>query len=229
MLMMEQHLYKLATWIGTFALALCFIAVLAPKAYAQSSGLPGPSVYSNVPAPQASTDVTQLPSYVNTAPVPAAAGTNDDNYKLGTGDKLKVTVYGEDDLSGEVIVDGAGQVQLPLVGQVNAGGLTVHQFVAEVTNFLGSKYLRDPKVSVSIENYRPFYIMGEVNKPGEYPYENNLNVLGAVALAGGYTYRADSDDVYIRRDGTTKEVQLPATALTQINPGDIVRVPERIF
>jgi polysaccharide export outer membrane protein len=153
----------------------------------------------------------------------------DDNYRLGTGDKLKVNVYGEDDLSGEFIVDGSGQVQLPLVGQIKAASLTVHEFVEEVQKILGEKYLRDPKVSVQIENYRPFYIMGEVNKPGEYPYENGLNVLGAVALAGGYTYRANDSDVYIRHNGSAAEVVSPASAQTRINPGDIVRVPERLF
>lgn len=229
---MTRQLRGLLAGFGTVAFALCFIVALNGQALAQTTGLPGPSV-GNAPPPaqtQNSGDVSQLPSYMNTTPAAAPpGGFEDDNYKLGTGDKLKVTVYGEDDLSGEVIVDGSGQVQLPLVGQVNASGLSVHQFVAEVTQILGSKYLRDPKVSVAIENYRPFYIMGEVNKPGEYPYENNLNVLGAIALAGGYTYRANSDDVYIRRNGSTKEVDLPATALTQIGPGDIVRVPERIF
>ncbi|MEJ0041073.1 MAG: polysaccharide biosynthesis/export family protein [Rhizomicrobium sp.] len=153
----------------------------------------------------------------------------DENYRLGTGDKVKVTVYGEDDLSGEFFVDGSGQVQLPLVGQVKAAGLTIHEFVSEVQTMLSTKYLRDPKVSAQIENYRPFYIIGEVNKPGEYPYENSLNILGAVALAGGYTYRADDTDVYIRRNGMMKEEMLPANASTRIYPGDIVRIGERIF
>ena len=153
----------------------------------------------------------------------------DDNYRLGAGEKLKVTVYGEDDLSGEFFVDGSGQVQLPLVGQVRAAGLTVHEFVTEVQTMLAAKYLRDPKVSVQIENYRPFYIIGEVNKPGEYPYENGLNALGAVALAGGFTYRADDSDVYIRRNGDPHEQRMPANAATRINPGDIVRIDERTF
>lgn len=225
---MKADLDRNMSWMGAFIFVCCFFASLMQSACAQTSGLPGPSVYSGAPQQtQSTTDVSQLPSYVNTAT--PGDSSEDDNYKLGTGDKLKVTVYGEDDLSGEVIVDGSGQVQLPLVGQVNAAGLTVHQFVAEVTKILGTNYLRDPKVSVSIENYRPFYIMGEVNKPGEYPYENNLNVLGAVALAGGYTYRADDSEVYIRRNGMTKEEAYPATALTRIEPGDIIRVAERIF
>jgi len=211
--------------IFTSALALCAMMCLGLFAPAAAQGLPGPSsaVQQHEPAPSAP---ATLPTYVGSANV---GGPADENYRLGSGDKLKVTVYGEDDLSGEVVVDGNGQVQLPLVGQVKAAGLTVHEFVAEVQSALGTKYLRDPKVSVQIENYRPFYIIGEVNKPGEYPYESGLNVLGAVALAGGYTYRADDSDVYIRRNGQTKEESLPASASTRIFPGDIVRIAERIF
>lgn len=153
----------------------------------------------------------------------------DEHYHLGTGDKLRVTVYGEDDLSGEFLVDGAGQIQLPLVGQVKAAGLTIHEFVDEVTTALKNGYLRNPRVSVEVLNYRPFYIMGEVNKPGEYPYENGLSALGAVALAGGYTYRANDSYIYVRRSDSKDEVRMPADAATRIYPGDIIRVPERIF
>ncbi len=220
---MRRYLKGLMSGLGTIGVALCFVLAIASPVAAQMSGLPGPGMYTAPPSQaEQQPSLATLPSYV------APTGT-DDNYKLGTGDKLKVTVYGEDDLSGEVFVDGSGQVQLPLVGQVNAAGLTVHEFVKEVTQILGTKYLKDPKVSVQIENYRPFYIMGEVNKPGEYPYESGMSVLGAVALAGGYTYRANDSDVYIRRDGSPREQDLPATALTKINPGDIVRIPERIF
>jgi len=174
-----------------------------------------------------------LPAAGNASSAPAHAASaspiSDDNYHLGTGDKLRVTVYGETDLSGEFQVNGSGQVQLPLVGQVKAAGLTVNEFVAQVIHALKDGYLKDPKVSVEVLNYRPFYIMGEVNKPGEYPYENGLNVLGAVALAGGYTYRADDGVVYIRRAGSNKEEHMPADANTRVYPGDSIRVPERIF
>ena len=215
------------TRLPTFFRALAVFAVLslglATPVAAQI--LPGPSSAAQQHAPQSSAPET-LPSYMGSG---SGGGPADENYRFGSGDKLKVTVYGEDDLGAEVVVDGNGQVQLPLIGQVKAAGLTVHEFVAEVQNALGAKYLRDPKVSVQIENYRPFYIIGEVNKPGEYPYESGLNVLGAVALAGGYTYRADDSDVYIRRNGATKEESLPASATTRIYPGDIVRISERMF
>jgi protein involved in polysaccharide export with SLBB domain len=193
-------------------------------AIAQDAVLPGPTAGAVLPGGQA----TAPSAPIVVAPV-QSAGVADDNYRLGTGDKMKVTVYGEDDLGGEFLVDASGQVQFPLIGQVPAAGLSVHEFVDKLTAVLGSKYLKDPKVSVEIENYRPFYIIGEVNKPGEYPYEHDLNVLGAVALAGGYTYRANDSDVYIRRNGVTKENAMPITGDTKIYPGDVVRIPERIF
>lgn len=183
--------------------------------------LPGPSRI----LPQ-TTPTTSVPaSYIPVAP----AAITDEHYRLGTGDKLKITVYGEEDLSGEFLVDGSGQVQIPLVGQVKAATLTIHEFVAEVVKALQEGYLKDPKVSVEVLNYRPFYIIGEVNKPGEYPFESGLNVLGAIALAGGYTYRANDNEVYVRRAGHDNEEEVPASANTKVYPGDIIRVKERLF
>lgn len=159
-----------------------------------------------------------------------SSGPQDESYKLGPGDKLKLIVYGENDLGGEYLVDGAGQVQLPLLGQIRAAGLSVHDFeVAVGGKFVSEGYLKDPRVSVEVENYRPFYIIGEVKSPGQYPYVNGMNALNAVALAGGYTYRADDRDVYIRRNGSAKEQEEPADQTTKIKPGDIIRVDERIF
>jgi polysaccharide export outer membrane protein len=168
---------------------------------------------------------------VRTAAVtsPQSSTADDEHYTLGSGDKVKITVYGEDDLGGEFAVDGSGHVQLPLIGQVKAAGLTLHQFAASVTLALQNGYLKEPKVNAQVLNYRPFYIIGEVNKPGEYPYENGLTVLRAVALAGGYTYRANDNRVYVRRVNDSEENSMPADSKTRIYPGDIVRVPERIF
>jgi protein involved in polysaccharide export with SLBB domain len=206
----------------TAILALLLFVGLSASSFAQ--GLPGPSVQTTKPMP-----ATALPSgFVAQTQAPGGPIT-DEHYRLGTGDKLKVTVYGEVDLSGEFLVDGSGQVQLPLVGQVKAASLTIHEFVVEVTNSLKEGYLKDPKVSVEVLNYRPFYIIGEVNKPGEYPFENGLNVLGAIALAGGYTYRANDNDVYVRRAGSKDEESMPADPHTKVYPGDIIRVAERLF
>jgi len=152
-----------------------------------------------------------------------------ESYRLGTGDKVKITVFGQTDLSGEFVVDDQGIMQLPLIGQVKAAGLTISDFQRSVTSKFADGYLRDPRVSVEVINYRPVYIIGEVNKPGEYPYVNGMSILNAVALAGGYTYRADETIVHIQRNGTGAEVKYPADDTTIIYPGDIIRVTERFF
>lgn len=206
------------------ALIMTVLSVVLMPAMAQTSSLPGAS-----PEMLKGKSTTAGPS-VPVVPIdPVAASGDDEMYRLGPGDKMKITVYGEADLSGDFAVDAAGQVQFPLLGQVNAKGSTVHEFVATLTADLAAKYLRDPKVSVQIENYRPFYIIGEVNKPGEYTYESGLHVLAAIALAGGYTNRANDSVAYIRRNGSSTEESIPLTAATRIYPGDVVRIRERIF
>ncbi|MBI3677569.1 MAG: polysaccharide export protein [Proteobacteria bacterium] len=151
------------------------------------------------------------------------------DYKLGTGDKIRIVVYGEDDLGGEFEVDGSGFVRLPLIGQVQAAGFTIRDLETQVTAQLADGYVNSPRVSADIVAYRPFFIIGEVNHPGQYPYQNDMNLLTAVALAGGYTYRADDSDIYIRRNGSIEEKEYPADATTKIQPGDIIRISERFF
>jgi len=150
-------------------------------------------------------------------------------YTLGSGDKLKVVVYGENDLSGEFNVDGSGNVRLPLIGQIAASGLTVKQLEASIAKALAGKYLVNPNVSVEVVTFRPFTILGEVNRPGEYPYQSGMTVLQAVAIAGGYTLRANEDTVMIRKKGSASETEAPADDKTTVAPGDTVRVRERIF
>jgi|SRR5579883_289999 len=169
-------------------------------------------------------------------PVPASGqqnvtGTPDKvpGYRLGTGDKVRLQVFGEQELSGEYEVDDSGYMRLALVGQVQAAGLTIQEFEKKVKAALEDGYLVDPKISVEVINYRPFYIIGEVNKPGEYPYSSEMSILNAVAKAGGYTYRANQSDVYVRRNGATKEMAVPADQTTKIYPGDVIRIPERFF
>jgi polysaccharide export outer membrane protein len=159
-------------------------------------------------------------------PVPPSAGT----YHLDVGDKVKVTVYGEDDLSGEFQVDGIGNVGLPMIGEVHAAGLTTVDFAATVQQKLQKGgFLISPRVSAEVTNYRPFTIIGEVNKPGEYPYENGMTVLNAVALAGGWTYRAEQNTVYIRHKGSDRKEPVDASNKTVVSPGDTIVVAERIF
>lgn len=151
------------------------------------------------------------------------------SYALGSGDKLRVNVFGEADLSGEFVVDDSGFVRLPLIGQIPAGGRTVRQLEQDIAARLGAQYLRDPRVSIEVMSRRPFYIIGEVNKPGEYPFVAGMSVINAVAMAGGYTYRANESSVYIKRKGASEEEKFPADDTTKLLPGDIVNVVERWF
>lgn len=151
-------------------------------------------------------------------------------YKLGPGDKIRVTVFGEDALSGEFLVANNGSVSLPLVGQVRAGGSTLTNFETAIQEQLtASGMVRSPKVSADMVEYRPYYILGEVNKPGQYTYSIGLTVTKAVATAGGFTYRADNKIVYVTREGAQNEAPVPVTAATWIGPGDTLRIGERMF
>lgn len=161
-------------------------------------------------------------------PVPVAAGSAT-AYQLGAGDKVKVNVFGEPDLSGEFLVGDDGRVDLPLIGAVQARGQTVTQFQNAVVARYSGGYLKDPKVSVSVLNYRPFFIQGEVGKGGEYPYKAGLTIQNAVAIAGGYTYRANTSKAFVRRADQDQEVEIQTNQRVAINPGDIIRVPERFF
>lgn len=150
----------------------------------------------------------------------------DDEYVLGAGDQIRVTVFGHTDLSGEFQVGSNGRVSLPLVGEMSVSGKTVEDMEQEIVSKLQPDYLKNPQVSVEVLNYRPFYILGEVNQPGSYPYVNGMRIINAVALAGGYTYRADEDDLWVTRTNGSREQAGPTT---QVFPGDVIEVPERFF
>jgi protein involved in polysaccharide export with SLBB domain len=158
----------------------------------------------------------------------APAQAVDAAYKLGVGDKLRVTVFGEKDLSGDFDVNDQGLVALPLIGTVRVAGETVQQAETLITQRYGKDYLVNPRVTVEVLNYRPFYILGEVQKPGSYPYVNGLTVLNAVALAGGYTPRANRSHIVVRR-ATDPGTEQPIGEDGGVLPGDVVRVPERFF
>ncbi|HEY1614986.1 MAG TPA: polysaccharide biosynthesis/export family protein [Rhizomicrobium sp.] len=176
--------------------------------------------------------VGALPAAAGTPPPELRLGTavqNNTAYRLGTGDKVRVIVFGEDDLGGEFDVDGSGFVRLPLIGQIHAGGLSTQELEARIEAALADGYVNMPRVSVEVTTYRPFYILGEVSKPGQYAYVNDMSALNAVALAGGYTPQANDSSVYVRRNGQVDEVKLPADDTTHIYPGDVVRVPRTLF
>jgi protein involved in polysaccharide export with SLBB domain len=150
-------------------------------------------------------------------------------YRLGTGDKLRVTVFGEKDLSGEFDVNDQGVVALPLIGPTKLAGKTISEAETQITRSYGKDYLVNPRVNVEVLNYRPFFILGEVKNPGSYPYVHGMTVVNAVALAGGYTPRAKRDHFLVKRaikpGASEQEVSEDAVIL----PGDVIRVPERFF
>jgi len=150
-------------------------------------------------------------------------------YRLGTGDKVRVTVYNEKDLSGDFDVNDQGLIALPLLGQVQVRGLTISEAQELITDKYGKDYLINPRVNVEVLNYRPFFILGEVKSPGSYPFVNGMTIVNAVALAGGYTPRANRSRVLIKRaaDPRAGEVEVPEDG--PVLPGDVIRVPERFF
>ncbi|MCY1646224.1 polysaccharide export protein [Caulobacter sp. SL161] len=166
---------------------------------------------------------------VGSEPAPVAGVAQAVDYLLGPGDKVRVTVYGEESLSGEFFVAGTGLMSLPLIGEIKVGGMTVGQFQTAVQDKLKDGYLKDPRVSAEVLTFRPFYILGEVEKPGTYPYTSGLTVLNAVATAGGFTYRADKKIVYIKRNGDASEVKGELKPSTLVSPGDTIRIGERFF
>lgn len=160
----------------------------------------------------------------NLPPLPQADN-SETAYHLGAGDKLRVTVFGAEDLSGDFSVADNGMLSFPLIGDVKAAGLTPGQLAHSLRAKLANGFMRDPKVSIQVTTYRPFYIFGEVTRPGEYPYAAGMSVLNAVALGGGYSYRANQDYVVVTRDH--KEYR--GAPDSRILAGDIIRVPERYF
>lgn len=159
---------------------------------------------------------------------PAGAQTVQD-YRIGPGDKLNITVFGQSDLSGPVVVDGSGRIAFPLLGQIDANGKTLSELRAEITAALDRDFLVDPKVSIEVANHRPFFILGQVNKPGSYSYIEGMTVRMAVALAGGFTRRARESPVTLIRgddpDKKNRDAELDETVL----PGDTIQVERRLF
>jgi len=153
-----------------------------------------------------------------------------EGYLLEPGNRIRVTVFGEDGLTGEYSVDPVGNVSFPLIGNVPGAGVTSAALAVRVQETLRAKGLmRDPRVNVEVVTFRPFYVLGEVRQPGEFPYTTGMTVLGGVARAGGYDYRAREGEVILVRVVNGERLQYKATELTPLLPGDIVRVLERKF
>ena len=168
------------------------------------------------------------PVEVVTTPVPpsgaALAAT------LQPGERVKITVYGEEALTGEYDVSPGGSVTMPLIGSVKAAGIIPNEFgrILE-SKYRGRGFLQEPHISVAVVTFKPFYVLGEATTPGEYPYRTGLTVHAAVAMAGGFTYRASKSVVLIRHTGDDVWREYSLTEPVPIAPGDLIRVPERYF
>jgi polysaccharide export outer membrane protein len=160
----------------------------------------------------------------------AVPASSDPGYKLGPNDRLRITVFGQSTLTGEYTLDGNGVLAFPLIGNIPASGMTTLELQKTIAGKLEPDYLINPSVSAEVVTRRPFFIIGEVQKPGNYPYVPDMTAINAVAMAGGFTYRARKNDFYIKRlDKDGKMVRVEASAGTILRPGDTLEVRERYF
>ncbi len=152
----------------------------------------------------------------------------EDTYRLGTGDRIKITVYGEEDLTLETTLDDDGIINYPFLGEINIEGMTVKKLENKIYKYLKGDYLLHPNVNISIETYRPFFINGQVKKPGGYPYQPGLTLRRAISLAGGYTERASKSNTFVIHP-EQPEQRIRAKQYTKIKPGDTITVEESFF
>jgi protein involved in polysaccharide export with SLBB domain len=149
---------------------------------------------------------------------------------LQPGEKIKITVYGEESLTGDYDINPAGYVTMPLIGAIRAAGRSQSGLGKDIANrYLRGGFLQDPHVTVAVVQFKPFYVLGEALNPGEYPFRSGLNVHTAVAMAGGFTYRASRSYILIRHVGEEVWKEYSLAEPVPIAPGDLIRVPERYF
>jgi len=216
---------------GARAVMVCLVAALALAGCMQTAGpvamaqpqsdldaMAYGQSYAMAPAP--------TPVVYAAAPMPAAYDTA---YKLDVGDKLRVVVYGQEGLTNSYAIDAGGSITMPLIGAVHARGRTPAGLAAEITAKLRNGYIREPSVAVEIESYRPFFILGEVAAPGQYPYVPNMSVESAVAIAGGFSPRARRDTVTLTHTDGSGSMRVAVPLGTAVGPGDTVLVGERWF
>jgi polysaccharide export outer membrane protein len=168
----------------------------------------------------------------NFAPAPPAAVlAAEPPYTLDTGDRLRIVVFGQDGLSNTYIVDAAGRITVPLIGSVEARGQTTQELASVIAERLRRGFIREPHVAIEVEAYRPFFILGEVTYPGQYPYVPNMTVETAVAIAGGFSPRAYRSEVHLDRPTPGGNVRARSTVplFTRVRPGDTVVIKERWF
>lgn len=218
-------------WLKACVLSLMaiFVSLSGPSAAWAQTQTPAPA--------QTQAEVPPIVAASPTIPPPAAvtpganppAGNALSGYVLGANDRLRLIVFGEENLSGEFQIDSSGNVSLPLIGETKASGLDLRSFGRAIEARLADGYLRDPKVSVEVLSARPFYILGEVQRAGQYPYVSGMTAPNAVATAGGFAPLADQTRVLIKRAGQASETEWPLDAQTEISPGDTIRVIKGAF
>jgi polysaccharide biosynthesis/export protein len=199
-----------------------------PSAYTPQAYTPPPASAPPPAAPPAVIGSTPYDAYAAT-PVVSAPVRYDAGYRLDAGDKLRVVVYGQDGLTNTYTIDAAGMITMPLIGTVPARGRSPAALASEISAKLRNGYIREPSVAVEIESYRPFFILGEVQAPGQYPYVPNMTVESAVAIAGGFSPRARRDLVTVTHTDSAGTARYVVPLGTALGPGDTVQVNERWF
>lgn len=177
-----------------------------------------------ISAPLAAVAADKATSPATTPEVGALA-----QYRLGPDDRVRITTFSEESLTGEFPISSAGKISLPLVGEISAAGMTTSELATAIQNALKQGYLTDPKVAIDVISFRPYFVLGEVNHPGQFPYSSGMTVLNAVATANGFTYRANQHIVFIRHQGDVKDAKVKLTPTTMVLPGDTIRIGERYF
>jgi polysaccharide export outer membrane protein len=198
-----------------------------------SSPPPTPPLSSESPVAQAA-GVPGRPAAARdgngTAPLPHTLSEPDaPQYKIATGDKIRINTFGEDRFSGEFLVHRDGKITFPLFGDIPAAGLTPPQLASAISSRMAPDYLRDPRVTAEVIAFRPVYILGEVARPGEYQYAEGMTMFALIAQAGGFSYRANHKRAFVRHEGETAEQRLDIQSATPVLPGDTIRIPQRIF
>lgn len=185
------------------------------------------------PPPAARRDMRARPAHAAAVPVVYAAApppvVHDPAYRLDAGDRLRIVVYGQEGLTNTYLVDAGGNITMPLIGAVAARGRTPAELSAAIAARLRDGYIRHPYVAAEVEAYRPFFILGEVAAPGQYPFVPNMTVESAVAIAGGFSPRARRDRVTVTHTDARGTVRLVVPTATLLSPGDTVLVDERWF
>lgn len=209
------------------AVAAALSALVLAFACLGGAAAQSPRPQQGAPTPGGQNMAAQPPSQPG-GPPPGVSQSPD--YRLGSGDRVRITVFGQQDLTGEYLVDGSGMLAFPLIGRVPAGNATGSELAQMIAKKLDPDYVRNPNISVEVLTYRPFYIVGEVKQPGSYAYVSGMSVINAIALAGGFTYRARESSFYLTRaakDGSKTRVD--AAPETPVQPGDVITVRERYF